>query len=117
MARSRDREFRKVLAGTTCIFFVLSPYLTWRSGIMGAAWATVATQALSCLWFYFLSRNEVRPRHVSALLLPFCVGLGTLSICRLYAFSLSAGSALIASSYAALFFFRIREQGLLPERA
>jgi len=117
VARSRDREFRMVLEGTTCIFLVLSPYMTWRSGIMGAAWAAVATQALSCLWFYVLSRDEVRPRHFSALLPPFCVGLGTVTICRLYTVSFSAGIALIASSYAALVFLRIREQGLLPEKA
>jgi O-antigen/teichoic acid export membrane protein len=117
VARSRDREFRKVLGGTTCIFLVLSPYLTWRSGIMGAAWAAVATQALSCLWFCFLSRDEVRPRHFSALLLPSGMGLVTLTICRLYSLSFSAGIALIASSYAALVLLRIREQGLLPERA
>jgi len=106
VAFHRDSTFQTVLAGTTAFFLILSPVLTWRWGLHGAALAVLASQAVSFLWFSFEAHKfaQLSPRRV--LPLPCLAGLAAAALGRFLQLPLKFAISALALSYMALLFWR-----------
>lgn len=115
VAFHRDLVFKRILAGTTALFLVLSPALTWRWGLQGAAVAVLASQLVSFLWFSFETRKlaQLNPRLV--LLAPCLVGLAAAALGRAFQLPLKLAVPVLALSYMALLLWRA--YGLHPKVA
>jgi O-antigen/teichoic acid export membrane protein len=107
VAFHRDQIFQRILAGTTALFLILSPALTWRWGLRGAAVAVLTSQAVSFLWFSFETRKFARLSPARVLLLPCLAGLAAAALGRFLQLPLQLATPVLGLCYVALLCWRV----------
>ncbi len=106
VAFHRDQVFQKVLAGTTAFFLILSPLLTWRWGLYGAAAAVLTSQSLSFLWFSFETRQFAHLSLKRVLPVPCLAGMVAAALGRFLNLRLGFAIPILVLCYVALLVWR-----------
>ena len=117
VAFHRDSTFQRILAGTTAFFLILSPVLTWRWGLHGAASAVLTSQAVSFLWFSFETHKFAQLSPRQALPVPCLAGLATAALGRFLDLPLRLAAPILVLCYVALLCWRAYGSNLKELRA
>lgn len=97
-----DRTYQRDFAAASTIYLLLSPLLTWRWGIAGAAAAALIVQAILFALFEMQVRRFIVPRHAEALLQPCLLGLAAASLSKLFHVSLFPALSFLTVAYGIL---------------
>jgi O-antigen/teichoic acid export membrane protein len=113
VAHHQDHAFRRILGGTTALFLILSPVLTWQWGLRGAATAVLTLQAVSLLWFSMKTRKLTHLSPTRVLLVPCLAGVAAAALGRWLRLPLQFAIPELGLCYLALLFWRV--YGLHPK--